>query len=135
MLVQIPNCIRRPGDKTGAAMIGEGERGRQKANAESERRSQSAECRTKRDRIGFPLHSALCILHSALFLAHPSSVASTTASIFPDSVYSTRVSPSMLRNFSAGTFLMGPGDSAFPGSGCGNAVERAVWNVMFPSVF
>ena len=42
--------------------------------------------------------------------------------------------PSMVRSLSSGT-LIGPGESAVPGTGCGNAVERAVWNVTLPSTF
>ena len=42
--------------------------------------------------------------------------------------------PQQSRSFSAGTFI-GPGEAAWPGCGCGNAVEHAVWNVMFPSTF
>src|SRR5262249_40906873 len=42
--------------------------------------------------------------------------------------------PSIVRNLSSGTFI-GPGDGADPGAGCGNAVERAVWNVTLPSTF
>ena len=55
-----------------------------------------------------------------------SSVESTTASDDGVSVYRTAVSPSIALSRSAATFLTGPGDSALPGSGCGNAVERAV---------
>src|SRR5271166_657135 len=43
--------------------------------------------------------------------------------------------PSMVRSLSAGTSFIGPGDAAVPGAGCGNAVERAVWNVTLPSTF
>src|SRR5579862_9310412 len=46
----------------------------------------------------------------------------------------TSVIPSTSRSFAAGT-VMGPGESAWPGAGCGNAVEHAVWKVMFPSTF
>src|SRR4029079_1419497 len=46
----------------------------------------------------------------------------------------TLAMPSMPRNFSSGTFI-GPGDGAVPGTGCGNAVERAVWKVTLPSTF
>ena len=46
----------------------------------------------------------------------------------------TLAMPSMLRSFSAGTFI-GPGEGAEPGAGCGNAVERAVWKVTLPSTF
>src|SRR5437762_8408411 len=35
----------------------------------------------------------------------------------------------MLLSFSAGTFFIGPGESAIPGAGWGKAVERAMWNV------
>jgi len=31
--------------------------------------------------------------------------------------------------------FIGPGFGAVPGAGCGNAVDIAVWNVMFPSIF
>ena len=37
----------------------------------------------------------------------------------------TSLIPNMPRSFSAGT-LSGPGDSAWPGCGCGNAVDTAV---------
>jgi hypothetical protein len=37
----------------------------------------------------------------------------------------TEVTPSTLRNFSAGTF-MGPALGAEPGAGCGKAVDMAV---------
>src|SRR5262249_19942209 len=46
----------------------------------------------------------------------------------------TLAMPSMPRSLSSGTFI-GPGDGADPGAGCGNAVERAVWNVTLPSTF
>src|SRR6202030_3694970 len=46
----------------------------------------------------------------------------------------TLAMPSMLRSWLSGTFI-GPGDGAAPGAGCGNAVERAVWNVTLPSTF
>ena len=38
------------------------------------------------------------------------------------STYATFVMPSTVRSLSAGTFLMGPGEAALPGSGCGKAV-------------
>ena len=47
----------------------------------------------------------------------------------------TLAMPSMLRSLSAGTSFIGPGEGAVPGAGCGNAVERAVWNVTLPSTF
>src|SRR5258708_10260003 len=46
----------------------------------------------------------------------------------------TLVKPSKLRSCSAGT-VIGPGDGADPGFGCGNAVEQAVWKVTLPSTF
>src|SRR4029078_3041302 len=46
----------------------------------------------------------------------------------------TQAIPSMLRNLSSGTFI-GPGDGAVPGTGCGKAVERAVWKVTLASTF
>ena len=42
--------------------------------------------------------------------------------------------PSMVRSLSSSTFI-GPGEGAAPGAGCGNAVERAVWNATLPSTF
>ena len=42
--------------------------------------------------------------------------------------------PSMVRNLLSSTFI-GPGEGALPGSGCGKAVERAVWKVTLPSTF
>ena len=42
--------------------------------------------------------------------------------------------PSTELRRSASTFI-GPGFGAVPGAGCGNAVDIAVWNVMFPSNF
>src|SRR3954451_19730370 len=38
-------------------------------------------------------------------------------------------------SLSAGTSLIGPGEGAVPGAGCGKAVERAVWKAMLPSTF
>src|SRR6516162_1108237 len=46
----------------------------------------------------------------------------------------TLVTPSMLGSCSAGT-LSGPGPPPTPATGCGYAVERAVWNVTLPSTF
>ena len=46
----------------------------------------------------------------------------------------TLAMPSIVRSLSPGTFI-GPGEGAVPGAGCGNAVERAVWNVTLPSTF
>src|ERR1700746_4129478 len=59
---------------------------------------------------------------------------STTASAFFPRTNCTSVMPSTFRNCSAGTFI-GPGESALPGAGCGNAVDAAVWNVTLPSTF
>src|SRR5262249_30009407 len=56
---------------------------------------------------------------------------STTAKLPVFCTKSTRASPSVLRSLSAATLRIGPGDSALPGSGWGNAVDRAVWNVTF----
>src|SRR4029450_5408039 len=42
--------------------------------------------------------------------------------------------PSMPASSSTGT-LRGPGPGPTPGAGCGNAVDRAGWNVMLPSTF
>src|SRR5882672_713435 len=61
-----------------------------------------------------------------------SSVESTIVSAGGFSIVETLVSPRYDRSFSAST-CSGPGFSAFPGSGCGNAVDRAVWNVRLPS--
>lgn len=44
----------------------------------------------------------------------------------------TVVMPRYLRNSPAGT-VIGPGEDAVPGAGCGKAVERAVWNATWPS--
>src|SRR5262249_31619481 len=46
----------------------------------------------------------------------------------------TLVMPSTERSWSAGT-VMGPGEGAVPGTGCGKQVERAVWKVILPSTF
>ena len=47
---------------------------------------------------------------------------------------STLAMPSTVRSWSAGT-IIGPGDGALPGAGCGKAVDRAVWKVTLPSTF
>ncbi len=47
---------------------------------------------------------------------------------------STSVTPKYLPSAPAGT-LIGPGALALPGSGCGKAVERAVWKETLPSTF
>ena len=50
-------------------------------------------------------------------------------------VKATSAGPQQLRAAGpAGTFI-GPGEAALPGSGCGKAVDMAVWNVMLPSTF
>src|SRR5215470_3073067 len=59
---------------------------------------------------------------------------STIASGFMPSVYCTWRTPSRRRSSPASTFI-GPGLGAAPGAGCGNAVERAEWNVTLPSTF
>lgn len=46
----------------------------------------------------------------------------------------TCVVPSAVRNL-PGSIFIGPGLGAVPGAGCGNAVERAVWNATVPSTF
>src|SRR5262249_24902456 len=40
--------------------------------------------------------------------------------------------PRTERSLSAGT-IMGPGEGALPGAGCGKAVDMAVWNATLPS--
>jgi len=40
--------------------------------------------------------------------------------------YVTSRNRATLRSLSAGTSLIGPGEGAVPGAGCGNAVDRAV---------
>src|SRR3954462_2193790 len=42
--------------------------------------------------------------------------------------------PSTLRRRSSDT-VIGPGEGAAPGAGCGNAVDIAVWKVTYPSTF
>jgi hypothetical protein len=55
-----------------------------------------------------------------------SSVVSVVASAPVCCTKSTRVMPRYDFSFSAATFFIGPGESALPGSGWGNAVDRAV---------
>src|SRR5579862_9347457 len=61
-------------------------------------------------------------------------VESTTARLWFFITAFTSVIPRTLRNLSSGTFI-GPGPFAVPGTGCGNAVDIAVWNVTLPSTF
>ena len=42
--------------------------------------------------------------------------------------------PSRAAKLSSAT-VIGPGEGAVPGAGCGKAVERAVWKVTLPSTF
>jgi hypothetical protein len=62
------------------------------------------------------------------------SVESTTARLCFFMTDCTSVIPNTLRSLSSATF-MGPGWLAGPGAACGNAVDMAVWNMTFPSVF
>ena len=59
---------------------------------------------------------------------------STTARLWFFMTAFTSVMPRTLRSLSSATFI-GPGALAGPGAGCGNAVDIAVWNVTFPSIF
>src|SRR5690349_3423433 len=54
------------------------------------------------------------------------SVLSTIASSSLPFLMATSVTPSRPRSLPEGT-VIGPGDFAVPGAGCGKAVERAVW--------
>src|SRR4029078_7206475 len=65
--------------------------------------------------------------------SHASEESTTASACFPRT-YVQSVMPRMPFSCSAGTFI-GPGESAAPGAGCGNAVEAAVWDVTFPSTF
>jgi hypothetical protein len=56
---------------------------------------------------------------------YPSVESMTARDFFPATKF-TLVSPNMSRSLLAGRFLIGPGPTAMPGTGCGKAVERAV---------
>src|SRR5262249_35215950 len=64
----------------------------------------------------------------------PASVESMIASGVLTFANLTSVRPRYLPSSPAGTAI-GPGELALPGSGCGNAVERAVWKDTLPSTF
>ena len=64
----------------------------------------------------------------------PASGVSVMASGLSPIRTSTLAMPSIERSCSAGT-VMGPGEGAVPGAGCGKQVERAVWKVILPSTF
>src|SRR5215470_14536289 len=74
------------------------------------------------------LSMAIVLVPAAVVRVSSSSVASVIAIGWLTSWKDSRVIPRTLRRRSAST-LIGPGDGADPGAGCGKAVDIAVWNV------
>src|SRR6185437_8650567 len=71
---------------------------------------------------------------SPLHRDHPASGVSTMASGESVRTKLALAVPRTWRSSPGGT-VIGPGPFAVPGAGCGNAVERAVWNATWPSTF